>query len=259
MSPVQTSYAAEHDKGFAGQRANLGIYNSFSKAAEGGAIGFGLAVVAGTADDQAKLPAASGERFLGLTEYTTAWAAGSDDIHEYEQYREMNIVDLGLIYVIPETSVVPGDKVFFRHTAPGAEVIGALRNDNDGGNADLIEGATFESTTSAGGVALVKLRGSEPANVVFDDATVVDADISVASDITLVDTTLGASASAMADGYEGQRKIIKMVVDGGDMVITPANFFDGTTITLNDAGDVVDLVFVDGNWHLISNTGATIA
>ncbi len=76
--------------------------------------------------------------------------------------------------------------------------------------------------------------------------------------ITSVVTT-GANALTLADGTVGQVKIISMVTDGGDGTLTPTNFANGTTITFNDVGDTVMLVFVGTKWALVSNTGATIA
>jgi len=158
--PVQTSYSEEHSAAYEGQRATLGLTNIFSKVAEGGDIPFGRAVVRGTADNQAKLPSETGQSFLGVTEMTTAWSVNADDLHVYEEHREMNIIDFGEIWVYTEQSVVPGDPVYFRHTAATAplDVVGRFRKDANTDEADLIEGATFETTTSAGGLAKIKLR-----------------------------------------------------------------------------------------------------
>jgi len=71
--------------------------------------------------------------------------------------------------------------------------------------------------------------------------------------------TTGAQAGTLADGAEGQIKIIMMDADGGDGTLTPSNFGNGTTITFNDVGDTVALVFLNTDWWLISNNGATIA
>lgn len=82
--------------------------------------------------------------------------------------------------------------------------------------------------------------------------------VDVTSLITYL-TTTGADALTLADGTVGQVKIVVMVVDGGDGTLTPTNFGNGTTITFNDVGDAVMLVFRTGNWWLVSNVGATIA
>ncbi len=73
-------------------------------------------------------------------------------------------------------------------------------------------------------------------------------------------TTTGAQAYTLANGVVGQLKVITMVVDGGDGTLTPATLNGGTTITFNDAGDTVLLVYVTTlGWTVISNSGATVA
>lgn len=72
-------------------------------------------------------------------------------------------------------------------------------------------------------------------------------------------TTTGADALTLADGSEGQLKFIVMMVDGGDGTLTPANFGNGTTITFNDVGDSVLLIFLGTDWWIVSNNGCTVA
>ena len=83
--------------------------------------------------------------------------------------------------------------------------------------------------------------------------------IDVTTSITHVDTTAGAHAGAMANGTNGQIKIITMITDGGDSVITPAALTGYSTITLNDVGDTVVCLFTNSSWTVISNMGATLA
>ena len=68
-------------------------------------------------------------------------------------------------------------------------------------------------------------------------------------------------AISLANGTAGQIKIISMVVDGGGTAtLTPATFANGSTITFNDVGDSVLLIYnTTGGWALVSNTGCTIA
>jgi len=78
--------------------------------------------------------------------------------------------------------------------------------------------------------------------------------VDVVSMITFV-TTTGANALTLADGSEGQIKIIKMVVDGGDGTLTPSHFLDGSTLTFDNT-DYAILVFNGTNWCLISGNAA---
>lgn len=71
--------------------------------------------------------------------------------------------------------------------------------------------------------------------------------------------TSGAIALTLADGTSGQEKIIGMITDGGDATLTPAHLQGGTTLTFNDVGDTVHLVFLGTKWSIIANNGATLA
>jgi len=85
--------------------------------------------------------------------------------------------------------------------------------------------------------------------------------VNVTTSITHIDTDTagGAHAGSLADGTNGQIKIITMIADGGDSVVTPTNFANGTTVTLNDVGDSVTLVFTNSNWVVLANNGCTVA
>lgn len=68
-------------------------------------------------------------------------------------------------------------------------------------------------------------------------------------------TTTGADAMTLADGAVGQLLNVTLVVDGGNMILTPANALGYTTITFADAGDSVQLEFKSGGWALIGQGG----
>ncbi len=83
--------------------------------------------------------------------------------------------------------------------------------------------------------------------------------IDVVTGVTEV-TTTAADALTLANGTVGQLKIITMAADGGDGTITPTTFANGTTITMNDVGDTVVLVYVTTRgWTVINNIGCTVA
>ena len=82
--------------------------------------------------------------------------------------------------------------------------------------------------------------------------------ISVAESITHINTTAGAHAGAMANGTNGQIKIITMITDGGNSVVTPAALAGYTNITFNDVGDSATLVFTNSKWVLLSHVGCTL-
>jgi len=64
-------------------------------------------------------------------------------------------------------------------------------------------------------------------------------------------TSTGADALTLADGYLGQLKKVRFIVDGGDATITPTNFIDGTTVTLSQIGDEVTFRMDSAGWRAI--------
>ena len=68
-------------------------------------------------------------------------------------------------------------------------------------------------------------------------------------------TTTGSDAGSLADGAQGQIKIIVQVVDGGDGTLTPTNLLGATTITFADAGDAVVLMWMTQGWAVIGSGG----
>jgi hypothetical protein len=85
--------------------------------------------------------------------------------------------------------------------------------------------------------------------------------INVTSYFTNISTDAGGDAFTLANGAViGQLKEIYLLVDGGgNATITPANLASGTTITMNDAGDSVILLWNGTDWVVIKNIGSTIA
>ena len=85
--------------------------------------------------------------------------------------------------------------------------------------------------------------------------------VNVTTAITEINATSATHAGAMADGADGQIKIILNVSTSGtnNVVITPANLRGYSTITLNAQGESVICLFKNSNWNVIANQGATIA
>ena len=68
-------------------------------------------------------------------------------------------------------------------------------------------------------------------------------------------TTTGAQAGSLADGAQGQIKIISLVADGGDGTLTPTTRNGYATITFADAGDTVTLMWMTQGWTVIGLGG----
>lgn len=80
--------------------------------------------------------------------------------------------------------------------------------------------------------------------------------VSVVTPVTYL-VTSGAIAITLANGYEGQRKLIIMHTDGGTATLTPANFANGTTIVFDDEFDNWEGIFHAGSWWNIGTPTAT--
>ena len=70
-------------------------------------------------------------------------------------------------------------------------------------------------------------------------------------------TSTSTDAVTLADGAPGQIKVITLIVDGGDMTLTPATAMGYTTIVFADAGDSVTLMFTTLGWAIIGQGGLT--
>ena len=85
--------------------------------------------------------------------------------------------------------------------------------------------------------------------------------ITVTEPVTEVDATSATAPCTLADGANGQIKIILNVSTSGTnaVTITPANLRGGSTITLNAPGESVQCIFKNSNWNVIGGNGFVIA
>ena len=82
--------------------------------------------------------------------------------------------------------------------------------------------------------------------------------VSLTTGVTLI-TTTGTDAYTLADGTEGQIKIISMKVKGGgNGTVTPDNFINGTSLLFNNVEDTVILLYQSTGWILIARQNATV-
>ena len=79
--------------------------------------------------------------------------------------------------------------------------------------------------------------------------------ISLDTLITEITTNATDDAYSLADGILGQIKIIAMVGDGGDAIITPTTFANGTNVTFEDVNDNITLLFTSNGWLSTANQG----
>ena len=80
--------------------------------------------------------------------------------------------------------------------------------------------------------------------------------ISLTTGVTFI-TTTGTDAYTLADGIEGQIKILVMKVDGGNATITPDNLVGWTSIRFTDVNNNVQLLYGSTGWNIIALQQAT--
>ena len=112
-------------------------------------------------------------------------------------------------------------------------------------------------------ISVANVFNNIPTYIALDDTVqVVDTTteaVNVTSSISHLNTTAGAHAGALADGTNGQIKIITMITDGGNSVVTPTNANGFSTVTFADVGDTATLIFTGNKWNIISSHSVTIA
>ena len=83
--------------------------------------------------------------------------------------------------------------------------------------------------------------------------------VNLTDTVTLLITTGSSQQFSLADGVEGQIKIISMVTDGGSGIVTPANFVNGTNITFDDVQDTVTLLYQSTGWVVLARQNSLVS
>lgn len=113
---------------------NVGNHYTLDVAAPAGVV-----VVPGSAAGFAKLPVTGTDvaKALGGLAYDVATPA-PDASDDFAAGVVAEVVDDGAIWLIAEETLTVGNQVYVRHTAAGAEQLGAVRSDADGTDAALL-------------------------------------------------------------------------------------------------------------------------
>jgi len=168
---VQTTYSAAPPIAFAGMLADIAGNDvvCFKNKESTASMPFGYAVCfEGSTDDKGALnPDATTDKICGITLHSHAYAdsalglgtAGAGTaVKGVLPGNTTNVIRKGRVWVIAEEAVVPGDRLFIRVVAAGAEVEGALRKSADASDCiDSSSQGVWLSTASAGGVALLEV------------------------------------------------------------------------------------------------------
>ena len=156
-----------------------------------------------------------------------------------------------------------GDSAAFVLGSTGSQDLTISTNvDVDGTNANepnivLTDGATGNITITAGGTS-GEIDLASPFLASSTHSLNGAGAVSLTESITEW-TTTGADAGTLADGVEGQVKYIVMIADGGNGTLTPDNLAGtDTTITFDDIGDAVTLLFTNGEWYVVGQNGVTL-
>ena len=123
----------------------------------------------------------------------------------------------------------------------------------------------FEFTTVDGGTSVHVEELTRPRNSFQNPifmASSEDVADAAAIDLTVATsyfTTSGAETATLAAGANGQIKHLCMAGDGGDMVVTVTNAgwksSGSGTITFDDIGDSVTLLYVNSKWYAVGQNG----
>lgn len=80
--------------------------------------------------------------------------------------------------------------------------------------------------------------------------------LSISTGVSFISTT-GTEAYSLADGVEGQIKVIIMKARVGNATITPDNLVGYTSVTFNATNDNVHLCYGSTGWNIIALQNAT--
>ena|SRR5690625_1360775 len=150
MAITQDNFSQYAGIGYHGQQNTdypswIGSYH-----AEGGAIGFGVAVSFGTADHQAVAGGAASADLIGVTVRTQAVENNVDGSPEYAENRTMSVMEKGRMYVAVSDGATRGGQVY---VVPGTGELVSTDTDNV-----ALTGARFLRTAAAGEITEIEIK-----------------------------------------------------------------------------------------------------
>lgn len=145
-------------------------------------------------------------------------------------------------------------------------------DDNGSGIKQITVGFTSGGRVKAGGTGSLFLSAGASTNGVvietnqFNTSNEVQTGPGALSTLTYsteITTTGVGDALTLANGANGQHKVIVYVAEGAGAdtaILTPTNLAGtATTITFNNIGDSVHLFYRSGAWHIVGIHGAVVA
>lgn len=116
-------------------------------------------------------------------------------------------------------------------------------------------------------VSIANLFGGIPVSVVLNNKLVLSGTtqtltsagaINATSLITKITSPDGPGTLTIADGVEGQVKVIVMISNSGGHNLTISSNIGHSSIVFNSAGDTANLIFLSTNWYFLGGT-ATVS
>ena len=112
-------------------------------------------------------------------------------------------------------------------------------------------------------VSIANLFGGIPVPVVLDNKLILGGTvqtltsagaISIATLVTKITSPSGAGTLTIADGVDGQIKVIIMVSNSASHALTISSNIGHSSIVFNSVGDTANLIFLTGNWYFLGGT-----
>lgn len=116
-------------------------------------------------------------------------------------------------------------------------------------------------------VTIANLFGGIPVPVVLEDDLILGGTvqtlssagaINVSTLVTRINSPSGAGTLSIADGTDGQIKVVIMVSNAANHALTINSNIGHSSIVFNSAGDTAALIFLAGNWFFLGGT-ATVS
>lgn len=157
--PDLTTYGGRlRDLGYAGQIVDTNPVTIESKTNEAAtAIDYGVAVARGAADDTCKAPAADGDKLIGISVRHAIRPADSSNNVAYGQRDSVPILRQGYVYAVAFENAARGDGVISVTAQSGK--LGSTTGGAAGAGRVAVPGATWETTTTAGQIGIVRING----------------------------------------------------------------------------------------------------
>lgn len=145
---VQTTYSEDFAKGFVGLMAEpLSLSQVDSGKAEGGSIGLGVALAAGTADGQ-YAAAAADDAVLGLAVFHGAHEKEADGSYVYAEKEMMPVLKRGRVWMTAGAALAKGSVVGYNPATGKVQAVA-------GGTTTLAMGLAVTSSAADGDLIVI--------------------------------------------------------------------------------------------------------